>query len=502
MRHKSKKSKKKVIDVPDDEKIGRTQQRASRMLEETSEKFVKCPKCKLPTFNTGDKGKVFCATCNDYFDIKLDKHERKKAVRSKPKKSYKPHIVIGSIAAFMIIILVALSVYYIFLDNERDLISIYDISDIRGLNAKRDLPPKEMSRDELEEYLRDSLDDEWKAKLRELEIFYKCMFIIEEDIDLIEIASNQSAGGIAGFYDPENEEMYVIGEGHTDQYMNYILSHEYTHALQDQNYDLEVYQETGAYDSETARLAAIEGDAMLTMNMWSEDNLDQTETFLLAIESTIEAVSAMQDMLDDGGGYSNEILSRMTYFPYTDGLEFVQQVYDNEGWEGVNQLFTSEIPMSTEQILHYEKYQNHEEPHDADFDVDLSGYSLKFTSSVGEKLLTEIINYYTGGGSSNLLGLYSSGGYHSAAAGWGGDKFYYYDNGMGNFLAVYTTSWDSEADNSEFNMTYSHILEDMGNFNNETGYYRTRGNYVYKISDSTTTTILYSDIDEIIQSVL
>ena len=55
------------------------------------------------------------------------------------------------------------------------------------------------------------------------------------------------------------------------------------------------------------------------------------------------------------------ILRRQLEFPYAEGLLFVTDVWGLGGYNAVNQALQTPPP-STEQILHSEKYYNHEAP--------------------------------------------------------------------------------------------------------------------------------------------
>ena len=65
---------------------------------------------------------------------------------------------------------------------------------------------------------------------------------------------------------------------------------------------------------------------------------------------------------------------------------------------------------------------------------------LIFTSSVGEKLLSEILDYK--GVEGGIFGADILDSQSEMAIGWGGDKFHYYENDN-SFLSVLVTSWDT-----------------------------------------------------------
>jgi len=396
-------------------------------------------------------------------------------------------LIVGAVAfGIMFLILTGGFIYFL---NKSDInyIDIHDVNRIRELPVADNVPQSMISSAELEERISGSVDDEEKQRLWELETFYKCLFIIPEHWDLVDIVENESSGaGIAGFYDTEEEEMYIVGEMHSRNYVNYILSHEFTHALQDQNFDLDTYMDVEGYDVDLARLCAIEGDAMLTMEMWAEENMDDRDMALAQFESIAQVLTSM----DYDGSYYNEILGEVSYYPYEGGLAFVEDIYEDGGWEAVNALYTTKPPLSTEQIMHYQKYLDYEAPIDIEFNNAPSNYTLKFSSNVGEKLFSEILSYNSGYYS------YSGSGF---ARGWGGDLFNYYLNGE-EFLAVIATEWDSEMDNNRFENDISSMADDLGV--RDDGLYRIRGNYLHIESKDGSTIIYYGSSEEVVREYL
>jgi len=61
--------------------------------------------------------------------------------------------------------------------------------------------------------------------------------LLEADFDLGTFYTNLLSEQIAGYYDDETKEMYVVGEQFSGM-ERLTYSHEYVHALQDQNYDI------------------------------------------------------------------------------------------------------------------------------------------------------------------------------------------------------------------------------------------------------------------------
>jgi hypothetical protein len=450
--------------------------RVEKTLNKIDKEFGKCPQCGLPTHTSSDGSTAFCARCNAYYNVQEEKGG-KRLVGKDRSVNRKRMLIIAFSGIAAILLVFSLGLFWFLSESDPGYIDIDDVNKIRGLPESKNVPKDQISREELDEMLREPLGPEERRDLWEYERFLECLFIIPESWDLVDIVENESSGaGIAGFYDTEEEKMYVVGDFHTSNYVNYILSHEYTHALQDQNFDLDSYMDTGHFDTEFARLCVIEGDAVLTMDKWAEKNLDDYEEVLVQIESIAQLLST----IDYDGSYYNEVLGEMTYFPYEGGLEFVQEIYDEGGYEAVNELFTTKPPLSSEHILHPHKYRSYEPPMEIEVDIGDIDYDLVFTSTVGEKLLSEML-YYNLGWSGDPKGY----GY-----GWGGDVFEYYESGE-DFLAVLSTRWDTVGDNTRFGGDIGSMISWMS-MSEENGIYSMDEGWVYLESKGDSTTMYYS----------
>lgn len=462
--------------------IKKLSEKVDKVLEETDRKFARCPKCGLPTHLGQDSRKAYCASCNMYFDVDVGKKGKKKLRKRDRSIPLQAKVAVVVFGLLLIVGFGSITLLFFNFESDPGYIDIHEVNDIRKLPKAEDVPMEKLSSHELELYLRNSIDNETRRDIRRDEVVYKFLFIIPYEWDLVDIFENESSGaGIAGMYDTEEEKMYIIGESSSKNRVNSILSHEYTHALQDQNFDLDSIYPTGTHDGDLAMLCSIEGDAMKVMEEWEDRNLNDLEKFALDLETVIQAVSTLDI---DGEYYSSEILAELTYFPYTEGLKFVKKVYQEGGDDAVNALFTDRPALSTEQILHFEKYMDNELPIDVSFTGNTTGLDLQFTSTIGEKILSEVISY----------NAWTSSG--TAAEGWGGDKFYHYTSGD-EFLDILVTEWDSVQENNRFAADYENVLDyqafDFGNV------FSIDGNYAFMESSGTSTVIYYSSSMDLIE---
>src|SRR5437016_3338038 len=242
------------------------------------------------------------------------------------------------------------------------------------------------------------------------------------------------------------------------------MSHELTHALQDQHFDLLRFEHwpRGDSDAELAAHALIEGDATLVMTMYITSNPLRALSFLKSLSGTEVAAEELNK--------APRALRETLLFPYQEGLNWTRVVYKEGGWKSVSDAFAT-LPQSTEQILHPEKYFAHEAPVKVMLpDVtSLLNRRGQRSEAPGQRTKT-----HQKGLASNLQppaswkriasdvdgewGFYlildqflkSPVESKQAAAGWAGDRFALYENAKGEVVYVSVSVWDSANDAREF----------------------------------------------------
>jgi len=246
--------------------------------------------------------------------------------------------------------------------------------------------------------------------------------------ELLELMSEQ----VAGFYDPRAGALFVRRDMPAGEL---ILSHEIAHALQDQSFPLQPLhgEDKDQEDRSFAVRALVEGDATLAM----VDHLRRTMTLWKAfrmLPDLLEAMALDDARLKQAPAYIRESLIQ----PYLRGMAFVQVLHGRGGWKRVDQAFRAP-PVSSEQILHPEKYLAGELPEPVTL-PDLSGL---LGEAVHENTLGEF-------GVSVLLGqTVGSSAAARAAAGWAGDRLRSYRRSDGELVLVWVTVWDSLEDARE-----------------------------------------------------
>jgi hypothetical protein len=229
------------------------------------------------------------------------------------------------------------------------------------------------------------------------------------------------------------------------------FSHEFTHALQDQNFNLGNLRldEVGQGDRSFARLSLVEGDATLTMSQWEIQHLSQAELGeILSAAGSDESLKILLAM--------PPILRESLLFPYTLGLGFVQGMQADGGWAAVNAAF-AQPPDSTEQIIHPDKYVAHEKPIAVELPKTLAsglgtGWKVSLEDSFGEFQMQVWLKQNTTVPAATAI---------DAAAGWGGDRIAVLNGPNDAWAVVFRTAWDSDADAAAFESVATPIVEKL-----------------------------------------
>lgn len=235
-------------------------------------------------------------------------------------------------------------------------------------------------------------------------------------------------GQVVGFYNPANKQLVYIGDTQLDLTERFILAHELTHAIDDQHFGLSRLDAiTARCDDEafTAGLGAIEGSAQFFATQ-----------VILRFPSDASG--------GGGGGGSLEgvppFVSNLELWPYTAGLAFIQRLDEQGGTILVNRALTT-FPLSTEQIIHPERW-----PNDVPQPVDVpdlgsalgAGWTDLDVMTVGEVWLQLMLQLRLDADAADR-----------AATGWDGGIYRAWTDGT-HTAVVLRTVWDTPADAQEF----------------------------------------------------
>ena len=318
------------------------------------------------------------------------------------------------------------------------------VQQIRGLPAAKIGAAQIIDRDQLAVELRALFDAEYPQARRDADnITLRALGLLTKDQDVAQLQLRLLGDQVLGFYDDRKKRMVVVSDSGLSAEAKITYAHEYTHALQDAAFTLKTLETdaVGEDDRSLARTALIEGDATQTMFLWAlAGNLDPGELAQLGNQpapDTADTPAWMVDLLE---------------FPYTVGLAWVGQVYQDGGFKAVDAAFT-DPPGSTEQVIHYDKWVARERPIAVSI-PELApalgpGWKRVASSPQGEAMLSVMLQFFD----------VSKADAEQAAAGWGGDRVAVYSGPNGAFSLAWRLTWDGAADATEFADAYAKVAD-------------------------------------------
>ncbi|MDX1992811.1 MAG: hypothetical protein SF029_10490 [bacterium] len=324
---------------------------------------------------------------------------------------------------------------------------------VRGLEPLFQVERYFPTRDEVAAFIQSSYEEFLTDEivLRETE-FYRAFDFVGDDFDLEQVYINFLSSQVAGYYNTETQQMNTVllsGEAPGDSLPlleRITYAHEYTHALQDQYFDLDAIQ-SGAAENEPdlalAILSLIEGDATLAMQEYLLIDAQDNPGEIFSILFDPDLLSGAE--IPEG---TPEILEAELLMPYQVGLVFVQALVEAGGWETVNNAY-EDLPQSTEQIIHPDRYLNRDVPQEVEVVDAIEALEGDGWVTLAERTLGEFyLRRY-------LVNLLPPSLVNQAATGWGGDRYIlYYNENADERAFVLNLAWDTPEDAAEFTDAY------------------------------------------------
>jgi hypothetical protein len=304
---------------------------------------------------------------------------------------------------------------------------VEQIRDLRfeTLPTPQEVSPATAKREGLED-----LDRSYPATQRHAdEEVLKLLGLLEPGVDLRDVSATIFGQGVAGYYDPRTKRMRIVRGAQTEnRVLNEItISHELTHALEDQRFKLDLDDSSGSDDAALANLALVEGSATAVMFTYAERHFSAEQT-----------LGGLFSSLGQDTGDLPPFIEAQLVFPYIRGQQFVQRLYETGGrsWSLVNSAYRFRPPASTEQILHPDKYLQVEQPETVPIrERPGQGWRRLAAGTWGEWATGELL------------------GNPQAAEDWGGDRYELWQQGSGDCRApcrdrdalVMRWRWDTPA---------------------------------------------------------
>jgi len=319
------------------------------------------------------------------------------------------------------------------------------------LRYKSDPEVQYMQGDHFRQFIHRYFESAYPAEMAEKEARYlTLMGFLDPGVSLNGIRKRLVMNNAGGMYDEQTGKLMILNEYmHSDPVYRLILVHELRHALQDQHFNIaKLFGNLSDFDDrKIAVTAALEGDAMLLMTRYA----DKYTPFPVSPELSLSGYNSDALLTFSPVKFSHNLdnvpaaIKHHLSMPYIQGLKFTFSIFKKgKGkWGPVNRIL-KDPPVSSEQILHPEKYMKKELPADAAPSFVPAGYELYHSGTVGEFML-------------NIL-LMKKNRYMDTAAGWGGDTFRLYTKGD-SYILIWKSVWDQDEFCSRFYTDFRNFTE-------------------------------------------
>jgi hypothetical protein len=232
------------------------------------------------------------------------------------------------------------------------------VSAVRGLQATRDVPGKTLARDRLLARVKEHVAVEVpNTAIRNEGLVLQLMGFVPSTFDYEKETFALLEAQLAGYYEPADHTMYLAADLDDDN-ARATLAHELVHALQDHHWDLASRSKykPGQGDLSSARSALAEGDATSAM---LDVLIADTGRTALDVPPELFSEQILTSMDKGPGASAPHVMRASLVSPYIDGTLFVHALRRKGGWKAVDQAWENP-PLTSEQILHLDKYELHE----------------------------------------------------------------------------------------------------------------------------------------------
>jgi hypothetical protein len=353
-----------------------------------------------------------------------------------------------------------------------DTIMKFDSNDT-GLPIRHSVKRRLTTRKAVEAFLIEKMkEDKDTARIERSSIVMKKFGMLEPDFELRPFMLSLLKEQIAGYYDSKTKTVNLLDWIDPEE-QKPVLAHELTHALQDQHVDLDKWGDQSLDgtpkdvaddnrhlkkdETDTAREAALEGQAMVAYMDWSL--APSAQSLRTSPDVTVDDDSNNKPDPD------SPVLSRAPFvikesllFPYQDGLRFEQILLKDHGSQAAFAAVLDRPPDTSFEVMHPHAYEQHVVPalltlpdiHPL-LDADYKPYDLGVMGELDVRMLGQIL----GGGpaAADMAATWDGGIYYAAqrkssvAAGQG--------NSTASIGLMYLSRWTTPAAAQAFAKWYA-----------------------------------------------
>ena len=310
-----------------------------------------------------------------------------------------------------------------------------ELPQLRGFDFTKPVVAQAVEQDEIARDLVAYADIAYpKEQMARRSLVWDTIGVIPDGASLREAYEGYGSSQVIGYYDTVTGELKFIGTAEPSPLERITLAHELTHAIDDQRFGLEKLDVLSAQcrDEEVAAaVALVEGNATFFMFRWAQ-------TYLTP-EEQVEVLAEVAQQ-DTSSGDIPPFVLRQQAWSYDAGQLFIAALVSDGGVDAIDAAM-ADPPVSTEQIIHPERYPNDvPTPVDVpDLSDDLGqGWEDLDVMTIGEEWLKLAMGL-------RLDATQAA----DAAAGWDGGTYRAWSDGE-EAAVVLSTVWDSDDDASRF----------------------------------------------------
>ena len=329
------------------------------------------------------------------------------------------------------------------------------MSDILHLPIKTPLKKSLRSKEEIRDYLvREEKEDRTDAQRYTDEKSLEAFGLVPKNFPLDAFMLDVLTEQVAGLYDPKAKEFYIADWIPVDEQKD-VMSHELTHALEDQSFDIDPWIKAARPndDAEMARDAVSEGTALAAMVDYSLRDEKMSVRDMGDISMVIRAGAIAEMDQDKTLAKAPLYIRDGLLFPYLAGTGFSQAFLKaHSGWQDLHLIF-ERPPVSTQQIMQPNLYLQNVAPEKVAL-PELGGlvppsWKLLEQNVLGEFGVDEVLRQFLGNQRADDL-----------SASWDGDRYAVYeDSKTKNLSLVFLLALQNEEDAHRFFGQYSEALE-------------------------------------------
>ena len=281
------------------------------------------------------------------------------------------------------------------------------------------------SRDQVRSYVLHKFDEDLPpAELEGLQSGLRLFGLMPQELDLRQTMIDVLTEQIAGYYDPDSNALYIPADVQPTT-LRIVVSHELVHALQDQYASLDsIMKQQARNDRRSAAQAVLEGQATI-VQLFVLMPEQRPDTFPPGWFWKYRSAMAQQQAQMPQFEHAPLWLKEGLVFPYLGGADFI--VWYRRKYFGKSVL--DAMPLSTEQILHPEKYAQQDMPTDVRF-TGASPDTIRYEDNLGEFEIRLLFQQHLGDEAAAIR----------LAEGWDGDRYRVF--GPKGEALVWYTVWD------------------------------------------------------------